>query len=275
MRLVIKVWKETFNLLARYPRIVIPFIIAAALNAAALYLLFLAPQRPVSYLLAPPIRVFFGEKFLHYPFNLFLLPKLFYYAQVCVSASIGVLMLGMAISMLSEAHRGMIPRIFSNLGIAFKRYFSLFAVWGLLFLFNIAFLKLVQITNWNEKISLAVMPYFNYFVAVFIQILFIYTMPALIIEKKKIFSAIKSNFSTLIRFFFPTVILALVPSFLYIPIIFIRNTSMPSLIQRYKPDVILFVLGASIFISFIIDFFLTIFPTLVFLRNENLDGYTD
>ena len=79
MNTIKKIAGEAFYIFKKYPRTALPLLIMGILDFVALYLLYLAPQRPVSVLLAPPVRAFWGEQFLHYPMNLFLLPKLYHW----------------------------------------------------------------------------------------------------------------------------------------------------------------------------------------------------
>ena len=133
MKSVIRTWKETLELFKKQPKLLAPFLIMAALSGALLYVLYLAPQRPVALLLAPPIARFRGARFLHYPYNLSLLPELFYYAHLLLSASAGVLMTGLAIGMIKEAHAGKSPKILVNLINALRRALPLLGIWLIMF----------------------------------------------------------------------------------------------------------------------------------------------
>ena len=92
MKIIGDVWKEVGRIVAKRPTVALPFLIAGLINAIALYILYLAPQHPVSALLAPPIRVYFGEQFLHYPANFLLLPRLFYAGEMVIDAFFGMFM---------------------------------------------------------------------------------------------------------------------------------------------------------------------------------------
>ena len=65
MKRAVKFWQDTFVLLNKYRSIFVPFFITVVLEGIVLYILYLAPQKPVSTVFAPPIRAFFGERFLH------------------------------------------------------------------------------------------------------------------------------------------------------------------------------------------------------------------
>ena len=73
--------RRLFQLVRRYPIIVAPFIGVAMFEGFVLAVLFLAPRPPLSMALAPIIRAFWGEQFLHYPTNFLLLPKIFEYSR--------------------------------------------------------------------------------------------------------------------------------------------------------------------------------------------------
>jgi len=266
MRRAIKAWKDTLGILQKHPKVLVPFVIAGIANGLALYLLFLAPQRPVSYVLAPPVRAFFGERFLHYPFHLFLLPKLLYYAQILVSASVGILMTGVAIGMLKDVKAGLRCGLFRNLFISLKRYFGLLGIWMVIFLITFPLTRVYKVVDLNESL-LGLVSYVIYLVAIFIQFIFIYAMPALIIEKRNILSSIKRGLWFLKRFFFPTLLLVMVPVLLYLPVMLLKQ-NLGQLVNKFFPEIIVIVLGAGIFITLIIDILTTACPTVIFLKEK-------
>ena len=159
MEKAITIFREAFNILRKYPRIIVPFAVTGICNVLALYMVYLTPQRPFIYLFGPPIKAFWGIKFLHYPFNLYLLPKLFYYASICVGATAGVLMSAVAIGMIRDSYTGKsVPSFFSNFSISLKRYFALFGIWFITFI--ISFYSVKAVGHLSAKgFMLIIVPY--------------------------------------------------------------------------------------------------------------------
>ncbi len=268
MKLAIRVWRDVIGVLRERPLVVVPFVVGAVFSGVALYVLYLAPVRPMSIVLAPPIRAFFGEKFLHYPLNIFLLPKLFYFAQLALGATIGVLMTGLAIGMFKDAYRGKGLSGKDNLVNSFKKYFSLFGVWVIMFSLSFLSGKLIKrlCSGLSPQLLTALL---TYIIAMFVQIVFIYAMPIIIIEKKKFLSALKQGLLFFKKFFIASVVLTMVPSLLYIPLIGL-NQYLPKLIKTFSPEIVIVYLVLSILAAFIIEILITCSTTLLLL-NERSD----
>jgi hypothetical protein len=64
---ILSLWKKVTGTFKRYPAIMMPFGCIALFEILGLIILFLAPRPPFSSVLAPVIRAFWGEQFLHYP----------------------------------------------------------------------------------------------------------------------------------------------------------------------------------------------------------------
>ncbi|MCM8756785.1 MAG: hypothetical protein NC817_01965 [Candidatus Omnitrophica bacterium] len=249
----------------RYPRILSPFFVVLVTNILILYILYLIPQKPISYLLAPPVRVFWGEKFLHYPFNLFLLPKLFYYANILSTSLIGVLMTALAIGMIKESYLGYIPTIGKNLFLSLRKYFTLLMVWIVILVLSETLTRIFRSIEYRNH-SLFISYLINS-IGIFIQLFFIYTMPAIVVEDRKFFSGLKENFSFLKNVFLTTFTFILLPTLFYFPLLGF-NKLLPSMIERFFPEVIIIFILASIFISTIIDILITTASTLIFLKKR-------
>ena len=76
-----------------------------------------------------------------------------------------------------------------------------------------------------KQLVLISAPYFNLLLAVFSTALFIYVMPSIIIDRKKIFGALLTNFKTLWRSFWFTFLVLLLPALLYLPVILLQSTT--------------------------------------------------
>ncbi|MBN2121235.1 MAG: hypothetical protein JW734_09320 [Candidatus Omnitrophica bacterium] len=266
MKFAVKIWKDMLAIFKKNPKVFVPFIILGGLNAVLLYVLYLVPQRPVSVVLAPPIRAFFGQRFLQYPLNIFLLPRLFNYAHLFLSASVGILMTGLIIGMLKDVQAGRNPKVLVNLVNSLRRFLTMLGIWTVVFLLSFSVTKLTGMLNLGSKFSLA-MSIFTYIVIIFIQIIFIYSMPAVIIEGKNVFTALKRGILFFKRFMFPTFLLTMIPSLLYIPVIILKQ-NLVGLVNKSYPEAVILVMSAGIFVTFIIDIFFTAAPTIVFLNEK-------
>lgn len=266
MKLLFGVWKETFRLLNRRPKIIIPFIIVGALNIIMAYTLYYAPQRPISYLLAAPIRRFFGEKFLHYPFNFYILPQLYSYGEIALSAFVGILMTALAVGMVADCLAGHQASLLISFIRGIKRYFALLVAWAITFVVAYFTAKYFpKLLGTPSENNLKLFSIINFFSSVIVQLLFIYLVPVMIIKNKNIFSSLKENFIVVAKLFFPTLVLGLVPALLYVPTIMLKAKTV-FLIDTFFPEIIIGVVVASIVVAVIVDALVTTSTTVLFVK---------
>ena len=265
---VLDTWKITFSTLKNTPGLVTPFLIAGLVDFLILALIYLAPRPPLSALLAPPIRVFWGERFLHYPFNLLLIPRLFNYGHIISTAFIGVLMTGAAIGMLKEASGGLKPNILFNLIKSLRLYLRLLVIWLVMFgLATLAFRGLPLILQLKQPAARQLAFYASFLISIFMQSVFIYAIPAVIIEEKKTWPAIKRSVSFSGGIFLPTFFLLALPMLFYIPLLMLQGR-LPDLINRFFPEIVLVILGLSIIVSVITDCLVTCSTAILFLNQR-------
>lgn len=275
-------YASTFNCFKKHSAVLIPFLIFALLESACLILLFLIPRMPLVKFLGPPIRTFWGEKFLHYPMNFLLLPKLNSLSRMFFSVFIGSLLTGSAVAIAIAAFTGGKAKLKNAFKIALKKYLSLFtlvllitmlfyflnkATTLLLFKYFLAGhtrLLFIGARTWLGPLSIIV----NLGLAIFIQSLFTYTIPLMIAEDTKLIKAIFKSVVLFVRFFFPTLVLVALPMLAYIPIIVLTYNSA-FLIDKVFPEIVLVVLFTGTLISsLVVDALTTVSTTFLYLNNR-------
>ncbi len=268
--LIFSVWSMTFRMIAKYPRILLPFFIKAIFEALALTVLFYSPRSPFSIVLAQPIKSFFGATYLHYPANFTLLPTLFYYGQILAMFMVGAVMYGMAMGMVSQAHSGTGDvKISGNFNRAARRYFALVGIWLITFILSLVILKLPPVIvkklmppSPSAMMLLHILSYSGIVLVFVLEALFIYAYPAAIIERKSIFGAIGRSFSVARHVFLPTIVLVFVPRLFEFLFVFVRQKQQ-GLMNLTVPEVTLVILGAGIVLTMFTD-------AAVFLTTANL-----
>lgn len=274
------VWLITFRMIAKYPRVLLPFFIKAIFEGLVLAVLFYSPRQPLLTIFGPPIKAFFttktqsgivsGARFLHYPYNFELLPTLFYYGQILVMITLGAIMYGMAMGMVSQAHSDNEEvRIFGNFNRAVRRYFALVGIWLVTFILSLiitkgpsAIIKQFMQPTPSAVLILQIISYAGVIFVFVVEALFIYAYPAIIIERKSFFGAIKRSFNVLRHVFLTTLVLVLAPRLIEFLYIFVRQKQR-GLMSLTVPEITLLILGGSIVLTFITD-------ALVFLSTANL-----
>lgn len=271
MQSAIKTWKETIRIFGQKKGILLPFFIVGLVDVFLLTIIYLAPQPPFSAILGPPIKVFWGERFLHYPLNLFLIPRLFDIAHIISTALIGVLMTGAAVKMLEEVHRGSSPDFGRGLTKSLRVYLKIFVIWLVMFALVSAIFRLLPlIFRFKHGAALVLVLGAGLLISILIQAIFIYAIPAVIIEEKKIWQAIKRSVSFCLGNFVPTLILVGLPTVIYIPILILKGKLSLSM-SKVFPEAVLIFSGLGIIISIIMDCLITCSTTILFL-NQRKDG---
>lgn len=260
MSTIKKIAKGALYIFKKQPATVLPFLIMGVMDFVALYLLYLAPQRPVSIVLAPPVRAFWGGQYLHYPMNLFLLPKLHTYAHMFLLATLGILTTGCGIAMIQEAGAARTPRLFSGLALAFKRYVSLLIIGVVVFLISFF------LANVSTMVA-APLAYGIYFFHIVMQIIFLYAMVAVTVNKSTVVVAVKQSVALVKRCVIPTLLIAAIVLALYLPVMFLKQ-NLPFFIKKSSPDVVMVVLSINIIVTVIIEVITTFLVTRLFLEQE-------
>ncbi|MBN2483170.1 MAG: hypothetical protein JXD21_03055 [Candidatus Omnitrophica bacterium] len=268
MMVVFKTWRDTWRIIRKQPVVFLPFIISGAVSLLVLYILFLAPQRPIAYLLAPPIRAIAGEKFLHYPFNFVLLPNLFRLGDLAVSAFLGMLMSAVSVGMVADVYSRRTPSFLISLIVGFKRYFALVLLWIISFGIIAVVMKfLPHLFNLQARLGKSAFVAVSLCVSIVVQSLFVYMLPILIIDRKKLWGAFLENIRMLLSRLVPTVILVALPSLLYVPMLILK--SYASLFARTGfPESVLIILAVGVIAALVIDYWITISITVYFLKNK-------
>jgi hypothetical protein len=260
---ILNVWKRVLNFIKKYPNIIVPFICVAVFDYIFLTVIYLIPRPPLSYVFAPIIKAFFGEKFLHYPINFFIIPKLFNYAKNASGFIIGVLFTGIAISFLHQIEHDCIPQWDYGVRQTLKRFARLMAVWGIMilsfFIVTKAFAYFTPFIHSKELIF-----GIKFFINMFIQMVFVFTMPGIIIENRKVYASIIRSMAILKKHPFVTFLLVTVPGMLMVPSTYLY-VKIPVLMSRTFPEITLYIMGAQILILNIIDLIITLSATVMLL----------
>lgn len=279
-----RAYHNTTVSLKRHPALFLPFLIFAAIETAALIILYLAPRMPLRLAFGPLIKTLWGEAFLHYPANFILLPKLASLSRLGLAIIFSSLLTGMAVAIVYAIHNKKGIGLRQAFRQALKQYASLFVVvllFSLSYYFSIKLISFllakyfmaghtrllfIPARLWIGPIMFVV----NFIAALFIQGIFVYAIPLLIIGKKKVIPAITGSAALFGKLFFETLILIGLPMLLYVPVIILTDKSS-FLISRVAPESVLWICFAGTVISsLVIDPIVTVASTYLYLdTNKN------
>ncbi len=264
------VWSVTLRMIGRHPSVLVPFFLKALFEGLVLTVLFYYPRPPLSVVFAEPVKTFFGPAFLHYPYNFNLLPTLYYYGQLVSMVIFGVIMYGMAMSLVSQAHSADEEvRLFGSFNRAVRRYFPLLGIWIVISVLSALVLSgpsfIIKKTMQPTPAAITLVYIFSYAgiaAAFLVETLFIYSYPAIIIERSGFIASISRSFGMAKKLFLTTVCIVFIPRLLEVLFMFVKQKQQ-GIMNLTVPEMMLVILGAGIVVSFVTD-------SLVFLSAANL-----
>ena len=282
MKKTFKAIKQSIGLIKNYPFLVVPFVLLAILECIALYLLFLAPQDPFAKVLAPPIVQIFGEKFVHYPWHLLKLPQLFGFAKLVLSFLPGIFLSAIVAGLIGDIKTEQIPKFRRHIRTGFHRFMELTVIWGLgtsLFFvwmpgigvfrpLEMLFLQITELSDSQKYITS--LEFLFYFLSFWVQILFLYAIPLVVLTKQSLFRVLANNFRYVKRLFIPTSLCIFIASIIYLGL-YIFERDIIGLAARTSPEIIVVILAAGIPLSFVINLFVTIVSTVLFIDEQSND----
>jgi hypothetical protein len=267
-----KSYSVTVRSLQKNPRIFIPFLVFAVLEALSFIFLYLAPREPLRAVMGPIIKTMWGEQFLHYPRNFLILPKLAGYARMVLSVLFGSILTGVAIALLYK----------KPLSLAFHKFVNLMVIILLLtgvyyFLNKAVFVFFVKYFNAGHEKFLfigprwwlgAFSPAISLFLGLILQAIVTYAIPILLTTEKKFIGAMAGSFMFFIKNPVVTLLLVGIPLLISVPLIFL-NYNAAYLMGPFSPEIILWLGFLGIIVnSLILDPLITLTTATFYLEKR-------
>lgn len=283
-----KILRELFNAWAASAKILkqkqalFPFVITVLFEVIALVVIYYSPRYPLSIIFGPPIKRFWGEIYLHYPYNFVLMPKLLFYAENLTDIFVGGLMSAVVACFIfqsKEQHNA--PKLASAFKKVLPRYFSILITAALNFILVILIYKLQQkgmikifAANPEKKILLLgaaewvqIGYYLTILIGVAAQTLLIYVIPIIAIESKNIFKAIWLGLLFSLKNFGISFLAVLIPIIVYMPMLILRN-NLVIIMDKFMPEAALYVLLIGILLMALVNFWIIASITYVYLAKR-------
>lgn len=234
---VFTILRSSINTLFSTSAIVFPFSIILFAQLFMLEILYFIPQWPLNVFFGPVISKLWSVTYMHYPFNLALLPKLFYYAQIPAYILLSSFLICVGISAIMKTNNDEEVKI----GAIFKQllpsyvYIVVTAIITFFFIklfvegYDLIYQRAESIRSqtgpfyWIKTTIIVGAPYFKVLLNVVGTTLFAYVFPLIVIEKRNIFSAILLNLRYVLTAPFKTFLIVLIPTLLYVLILLSRN----------------------------------------------------
>jgi len=275
-----KNWIESLQLMITRPIVMLPFIIIAFLEGLSLELIYFSSRRPLSYLVSPIIRKFFGEAFLRYPGNLIILPKAFYFAQTLIYIFIGVALVSISVNIVKNIRLELPLKRNSMIRNALGHYVSFFGfgilVIAVMVLLNrtnmFVFFKIINLVGKHIppgviKVAPFVLSFCAFLANIIMQTFLVLVVPIIVLKKKSMFKALWESITLAFRNFFTIFPLIFLPFLIYLPITLL-NTNMLKLIEKTSPEINLYLTVTGIILTVFLECFIIVCATGFLMDKE-------
>ena len=255
MRALWSAVRETGKLFTSQRKLWLPFVIVAICEALFILLVWLAPHPPFSKLLAPPIRYFFNNRFLHYPTHLWFLFYVMKYTHVAASILAGAFFTGIACVMVGQRHAGESLSFRDALLSRRARYGRLLLVWA------IAVALAHGLTTIAEQFGTKT-PWFGWSLlgaSVLLQGLLIYAIPAAVFNDAPWWKALGQSLREAVRFPFSTLALVAVTTLILLAFSLLVNpTRVNQWMINSEPEIALLWVAVRLVVLTVVDALLTV-----------------
>ncbi|MBL7068996.1 MAG: hypothetical protein ISS34_03990 [Candidatus Omnitrophica bacterium] len=279
---IVRNWIDSFDLMTKKSFVTVPFIIWGFLEILALIFIYFSTGTPFMHITNPLIKKFFGEVFLHYPANLFIMPTLYYYANLLIFAAIGVFLSAVTIDLVGKVDAQTPLKTRSMLEEALRRYGPCLVYAILIVLVGVlvrnlhafGFGKVLRYFSRHlPQIAWDMMPFISALSLLVLRIAFyaflILTIPIIVIKKKPFIKALgESAFKGLLNFF-AIFTLLLVPYLICSPVLLVK-IFYKELMEATFVEMVFFVTLGGIVIIKLVECYTTICITRFLLDKERL-----
>ncbi|MDP2928622.1 MAG: hypothetical protein Q8O01_00980 [Candidatus Omnitrophota bacterium] len=275
-----KTWLSSYNFIKEHPVVLTPFIVIAFLECSILEVAYFCARKPLLFVFGPIVRKFFGEQFLHYPANLMLMPKLFSFGQMVVYVLGSVFLTAAAIQIflnINSGHPVIFKAIIKNTA---KKYMALVG-YGLIYIIILlilqrlegtAFLKAARFISKrlfgvpNELFAIA-SSLLLFLVAVFTQVFLVLVIPIIVMDRKRLITAVVESISLGLGNFLKLFGLILLPLFFYVPVLLMKDF-LAIVMDKTFPEISLLIMLLNIVMAIFIDCFIAIFAAQFLLDTK-------
>ena len=246
--------------------IMFPFIVICFIQLFVLEFLNFVHRAPFNTFFAPIIRKIYGEIYLHYPLNFTLLPQLFQYVQIGFYVFVSTFLIAVALKAIVELESGKETGLtFGSLAKKTLSSYVSLVLAGLLVLavillsfklFDKIYARAVLISA-TGGIKFAVKaviiygkPFFYLLLNAISTALFAYVIPIIIVDKRKIFSAVWMNFKMLFKAPWFTFCIVAVPYLFLLPVLLLKYINF---LGNEYPEIKFWLLVVDVLIMVAID----------------------
>lgn len=262
-----KAWTYLYNavsVITGNKIVLFPFFVLALLQVLILEILYFIPRYPLVNFLGPVISKTLGAQFLHYPYNLVILPKIFYQVNIPVFILLNSFFTIMGISIINQLNVGEKASIKKAIKDSFSAYIFAVVFFALFYFlvdksamaYQLLINRAQEIQSTQgiffviKKIVLGGGVFFSLFSSVIFTVIFAYILPAMVVDKKKILGSVIKNFKVLWGSLFFTFGIVFFPALLS-ALMLVSRVSLP--VDFAVPELRVAFLVLNIFVTMIVE----------------------
>lgn len=277
-----KGWIDAIETMVSKPVVLMPFIFIAFFEFVALEILSFSARPPVSTVLSPIVRKFFGERFVHYPGDMIILPTLFYYVQVAIYIVAGVFLISISAQIYRNIKQGLPLKADALVKNSIRRYGS-YILYGVLIIAlmvlarNLSGIVLGKGFRFLARHHLVIAPQvisavsmITLFVFSFLmQVFLLMAIPIMALQKKSFLRAVGSSVVAGFKNFITLGALFSAPFLLYLPVVILKGYSL-IIIGKTFPEMNIVITAAGILLSVFIDCFMILCAAKFLMESEKV-----
>ena len=276
---VLVAWIEATRLVRTQPALLLPLGLAAAAKLLMVIVSLVAPFTPFSKLLAPVVRYFWGEIYLHYPYHLALATRWFRKSDLFFPILFEGFLVGMTAYLCRQVLTNHVPKPRQAFSETFRRYPAtvLIATTSVVVALvsarlllipvqlGLRFVPVVAHSTFGAAFSIAII---TLVIAAALEAFFTFSIPACILDNRSWFRAIGRSVRTAVRSYGRIFLTILAVSLAYLPFIMLRQGSA-RLVTSAWPESILLVYIGRILISWVVGTLLAVWSTIYLLNTAD------
>lgn len=260
-------WKDCFKAL-RHMKIFSWFMLYGLLQVVFLLVLVYYVYPPISMLVVPVVKKFFGELALHYPTYFLVLPTLFSWVNLILGGIIGILIVGVTTTLFARSYRQKTLDVKTSLKWTWSKYLILFSVWAVESACSVFILLKLPLFLRNlslfENRGFLSIQFVTTIFAIIVGAFFAYTTALIVLDNEGVLSALKRSFLLFIKYPLISILLVAIPNFIKLPLDLLSGKA-DLIISKFNPEMVVIILGLSIIVAIFANFFLVGTVTRYFL----------
>jgi len=258
MKQFFEVWKDCLKSIKQF-RLFTPLVLFAVFQVIALLVLNNFYRPPFNTIIVPIITKFFNESFIHYPNYYIIMPFLFNNLNILLGGLFGIIFLSTTTLLFASHIQKKDLKFSSHVKQVFPKYGLLFLLWLIesIFVLTIIIGAPIILRNYftvgYTEFRIFQLCFFLF--GLFVASLFAYTTAAVVLDNHKLKSALSTSFKLFVKNTSASFLFVAIPNIIIWPFSYVAGKTQ-FILQKFNPEMVMVLIGVTIFVSIFANFFL-------------------